>query len=263
MKERITKNMLIWYLMSRNAFLSVIGSKLEFGIFFTGKAIRFVMFSVFLVFLLRGVEKLAGYSLEQTIFIFLTFSLVDVIGQFLYREVYRFKPEIISGNFDLVLTKPVSALFRSLMGGADVIDFATLPILIGLTALVGARLEPGIVEAGVYLLLLVNAIVITTAFHIMILGLYVRYLGLDYVMNLYRDLLNLGKLPVDVYGEPVRSALVYLIPVGLMVSVPARAMMGLVSFGGVVGSLVVGSLLIFLSLRFWRHSLRFYGSASS
>ena len=53
--------------------------------------------------------------------------LIDVISQFLFREVYRFRPLVVSGEFDLVLVKPVSSLFRSLAGGADVIDLITIP----------------------------------------------------------------------------------------------------------------------------------------
>jgi len=263
MKKKLRKYWRVWYIMSRNALAGSIHSKLSFGFFLVGKIVRFAFFVFFLLFLVRGTGSLAGYSVDQVIFVFLTFNIVDVVGQFLYREVYRFKPLILSGDFDLVLTKPMSALFRGLMGGADFIDLMTIPILLVVVVMVGARLEPSVGEVLLFGVLVVNGLVITTAFHIAILGLYVRFLELDYVLWFYRDLLNLGKLPVGVYREPLRTALVYIVPVATMVTLPARALMGLVSWGGIMVSLIIGAAMIWVAMKFWRYSLSFYMSASS
>jgi ABC-type uncharacterized transport system permease subunit len=121
----------IWWRLSENAFLGVLAQKTGFTIFLIGKILRFGFFFLFLFYLVSGTRSLAGYTLNETILFFLTFSLIDSVSQFFFREVYRFRPLVISGNFDLVLTKPVNPLFRSLMGGADIIDFVTmeLPIL--------------------------------------------------------------------------------------------------------------------------------------
>lgn len=259
----IKKYLKVWWVMSRNSFVGSVYSRLSFLLFFIGKMVRIGVFTAFLIFLLKEAGGLVGYTLEQAIFIFLTFNMIDIIGQFLYREVYQFKPLIISGDFDLVLAKPASSLFRGLMGGADLIDLVTIPILLIFVYLVGMELNPGLNEMLIYVFLLVNGLVITTAFHITILGLYVRFLELDYVLWLYRDILNLGKLPVGVYKEPLRSVLIYLVPVATMVTVPARAMMGLVSLRGVLISLVIGVVGIYISMRFWRYALRYYTSASS
>src|SRR4030043_1106977 len=104
----------IWWLMSRNSFSMVISQRIALSVFLTGKVFRFVFFFGFLYFLLIGSKSLAGYDANQAIFFFLTFNIVDVITQFFFREVYKFRPMIVNGDFDLVLIKPITALFRSL-----------------------------------------------------------------------------------------------------------------------------------------------------
>ena len=80
---------------------------------------------------------------------------------------------------------------------------------------------------------------------------------------IYRDLTSLGRLPVDIYKEPLKSILTFLIPVGIMVTLPAKALMGLVSPSGVIVSLGIGIAAIFVAKRFWSLALKRYTSASS
>lgn len=250
-------------MMSRNSFAMILSQKLALFIFLTGKILRFGFFLAFLFFLLKGTETLAGFSLNQTIFFFLTFNLVDIFAQFLFREVYRFRPLVVSGGFDLVLSKPISPLFRSLMGGADVIDLITIPPLIFAIYLVGQTLNPTSVQAVLYLVLILNGLIIAGAFHIAVLSLGIITLEIDHTIMIYRDLVSLGRFPVDIYREPLRGVLTYLVPVGLMITLPAKVFMGLITPTGIIFSLLFGFGLLFISLRFWSFALKQYASASS
>lgn len=253
----------VWWLMSKNSFVSVFYSKLSLVLFLIAKTLRFVFFFMFIFFLLKGTNSLAGYNLNQTVFFFLTFNLVDITAQFLFREVYRFRPQVILGGLDLTLTKPISALFRSLMGGADVIDLITIPPLIFAIIYVGRLLNPSLLHTAYYLLLIVNGLLIAMAFYIAVLGLGIITLEIDHMVMIYRDVTNLGRFPVDIYRQPLQGILTYLIPVGIMITLPAKALMGLVSPLGVLSSLLVGMAAVFLSIQFWNYALTKYTSASS
>src|SRR3972149_5715549 len=80
---------------------------------------------------------------------------------------------------------------------------------------------------------------------------------------IYRDIINLGKLPVDIYSEPIRSIITYLIPVGVMITLPAKALMGLVSPIGIIATLGIGAVALVASYRCWHFALTRYTSASS
>lgn len=253
----------LWLVLTRNAFLQNLMARLGIVIFFTGKILRFTVFFVFLYFLVKGNQNLAGYTLDQTIFIFLTFTLVDVLAQFFYRGVYSFRPKVVSGEFDLILSKPGSALFRSLTGGTDIIDLLTIPPLLCLIYLFTAKLNPSLPNTFLYLLLIANSLLIATAFHIFTLALGIITLVVDHTIMFYRDLVNLGKLPIEVYRQPIRSFLTFLIPVGIMVTIPAKTLMGLTSLWVLLISFLLGIILITVSLKFWQYALKFYTSASS
>jgi len=213
--------------------------------------------------LLKGTNTLAGYNLNQVLFFYLTFFLIDTISQFLFREVYRFRPYIVSGSFDLILLKPMSPLFRVLMGGADAIDLITIPPLIYLVIHYGSLLAPSLPNTAYYILLVINGLLLATAFHIAVLAMGIITLEIDHTVMIYRDLSSLARFPVDIYREPLRGILIYFIPIGMMMTVPAKALMGLISPGGIALSFLVGAVAFLLSLRFWNFALKKYTSASS
>ena len=109
--KRLLYYLRIWVFMSRNSFLMVLNQRSVLLIFLAGKVLRFLFFISFLFFLLKGAENLAGYNSTQTIFFFLSFMVVDTTAQFFFREVYRFRSYVVTGDFDLILAKPMNALF--------------------------------------------------------------------------------------------------------------------------------------------------------
>src|SRR5258706_1525205 len=253
----------IWWQFSRNSFSIVLGQRVALLFFLVGKILRFSLFIGFLYFLIQGTNGLAGYTGNQAIFFFLIFNVVDVLSQFFFSEVYRFRPKIVSGDFDLTLVKPANALFVSLLGGADIVDLVTFPPLLIATWLVASLLHPSLLGVFYFLLLMINGFLIAAAFHIVVLAMGIITLEIDHTIMIYRDLTSFGRFPVDIYKQPLQGLLTYLIPVGIMITFPAKALMGLVSPGGVFLSLLVGVTAILLSFRFWNFALKKYASASS
>lgn len=254
----------VWFLMVTNAVQVSFASRFGAALLFTGKSIRFVLFLVLLFLVAGRVEKLAGYSLEQMIFFFLTFNVIDTTAQFLYRQVYRFRPLIVRGDFDLTLVKPVHPLLLVLLGGADILDFIMLIPFVG--AIVYVALQGGwltLPNVFLYVLLLLNALLIATAFHIAVLAFGILTTAVDHTIMIYRDLTSMGRIPVDFYAEPIRGLLTFAIPVGIMMTVPAKALMGILNPAVIIYSLAIGVVSIFLALRFWHFSLARYSSASS
>ena len=263
MRKNIKKYFKVWLLMSRNSFVSMLSNRLGAVFFLLGKLIRFAVFLLFIVFLLKGSKTLAGYDLNQTVFFFLTFNLVDIASQFLFREVYRFRPLVVEGGFDLILSKPINALFRSLMGGADILDLISIPPLIAAIVFVARNFNPSFGSVLLYSLLILNGLLLAAAFHIAVLSLGIITLEIDHTILIYRDLTSLGRFPIDIYKEPLKGILTYLVPVGIMISVPAKSLMGLVSSGGVLASFIIGIFAVVLSLKFWNFALTKYSSVSS
>lgn len=149
------------------------------------------------------------------------------------------------------------------MGGADVIDLITIPPLYFAVIYVGHLLSPTPFQVFLYIILILAGLLIATAFHIIVMSLGIITFEVDHTIMIYRDVTNMGRFPTDIYKEPLKSALTYLIPVAIMMSLPAKALMGLASSISVFIALLLAFLFMFSSLRFWNFALKKYSSASS
>jgi ABC-2 type transport system permease protein len=250
-------------MMAKNAFQNWSINRNVFIVFLIGKIIRYTAYFGFLYFLVKGTNGFLGYTQTQILFFTATYTLIDTISQFFFRSVYSFRPMVISGDFDLVLVKPLNALFRVLMGGPDPIDLITIPPIILVVVWIGSLLNPGIFQILIYILLVMNGLLIAAAFHIFVLGFGIITLEVDHAIMVYRDVTSMGRFPIDIYKQPLQGILTFVIPVGIMVTVPAQALGGLIGPTGIIMALVLGVVLILVSLKFWNYALTKYTSASS
>lgn len=260
----IKKYFIVWLRFAINGFQTQLTNRFALVIFLIGKILRFGVLTFFIVLLVGKTKALAGYSLDQTIFFFLTFNLIDILSQLIFREVYRFRQAVVLGTFDFYLVKPINALFRSLMGGPDLIDFITLIPLIGGIIFYINRLH--ITDFGsllIYFILIAVGFIIALSFHILVLSLAVITTEIDHAIMMYRDVVGMGRFPIDIYSEPLRGLLTFVIPVGLMMTFPAKAVLGLLSPSMIIYSLSFAIILFYISLKVWDWSLKQYSSASS
>ena len=263
-KISFSKYIKLWWMMtfmvSQNSFVSRFGA----GLFVLGKLIRFTFFLFFLLIIASRTHAIAGYTLWQIILFYLTFNLIDSLAQFFLREVYRFRSYVVSGDFDYFLTKPVPVLFRLLFGGSDILDIPILIISFFFIYISLSHLSSiTFFNILIYIGLLINGFVIMLSFHILVLAIGVITTEVDNTLWLFRDLTQMGRFPIDIYRNPLRAFITFLIPVGIMITYPAKAAMGLLSVNAILISVFVSATLLYLSTRFWRFSLKKYSSASS
>ena len=253
----------IWILMAKNSIRSWLTKKESVAVFLIGKFTRYIFYFGFLYLLVKRTNGILGFSANLALFITATYSLVDTLAQFFFRSTYTFRQLVVSGDFDLILVKPMSALFRSVAGGPDGIDLLTIPPIIAVVVYFGSLLDSSMLHIVYYLLLVLNAILISLSVHIMVLATGIITLSVDQLIIIFRDLSTMGRFPIDIYKEPVKSFLTFIVPVGLMFTVPAKAFVGLVSPIGVVSTIVFGIAFFVMSLKYWQFALRKYTSASS
>lgn len=233
-------------------------------LFVFAKILRFATFIFFLVILVKSTKILAGYNLDQVILFFLSFNLLDIVSQMLLREVYRFRGAVLSGNFDYYLVKPLNPLFRSLFTGTDIFDFITLIPLLAATGLYIDKLHLiNPINLLLYFTMLFIGFLTALSFHILVLALGVLTTEVDNAIFLYRDIVGMGRVPIDIYIEPIRAFITFVIPVGIMMTFPAKALMGLLSPIFIIYATLFSLFIFYLSLRVWQHALKSYSSASS
>lgn len=254
----------IWKKYTINSFSIYLDSRFGAVIFLIGKLLRFFFFFGFLFLLLSNTKNLGNFNIYQMAFFFLTFNLIDTSTQLLYREVYRFRPMVVEGRFDYVLLQPISSLFRSLCGGADLLDLVMLVPIVITTIYIALRLPHlSLTNTILYVVLIINSLILTTALHIIVLAVGILTTTVDDTIMIYRDITSMGRIPIDIYREPLRGLLTFIIPVGVIMTFPAKALFGLLSLTYIFISFGIALILFYLSIKLWRYALIKYTSVSS
>ncbi|OGR87783.1 MAG: hypothetical protein A3A86_05325 [Elusimicrobia bacterium RIFCSPLOWO2_01_FULL_60_11] len=259
----------VWKRLAVMAFLMQFTNRWSSLGWLGGKFVRLAFFILFIVSIFRHVPSVAGYSLEAVALFFLTFNLVDIIAQILIRGIYMVGRDIREGDMDFYLIQPVNALFRVCSNLVDFLDFLMLIPVVGLILWVFPRILAGysgealLMNGLLYVLLCANGLVIAFSIHVLVAALTLRTQQMEETIWMYRDLVNLGRFPVDIYTPFLQVILTFVFPIAVMVSYPSKALLGLLSPQKIVLAFALSAALLAVALESWKRALKHYSSVSS
>jgi ABC-2 type transport system permease protein len=261
----IAKYSRLWLRMASMSLEAQLSYPLGSAGFLLGKLMRFLFFFAFVAAIFQHTQSLGGYTLAETALFFLTFNIVDITAQIFFRGIYGARRAVSDGDFDFYLIQPCSPLFRLAFTTVDFLDVATMIPVGIMTILVFSRLPAGINLAhyGLYFLMILNGLGIALAIHVFVAGLAVRTQELENTIWIYRDLMFMGKFPSDIYGPLARAALTSIVPIAVMCSFPAKALLGKLSLSWILYALALNLAGLAASRFHWLDSVRRYTSSSS
>lgn len=256
------RNLRVFGLFTQFALKSVMLYPVGTILFTLGKIIRFLLFFFFVYFLVSKTSSLEGYTPDQAIIFYLTFNVIDTAAQLLFREVYRFRQLVVSGDLDGILLKPYHPFLRVLVGGIDPLDAGVLVLYVLLTLAYIVKIAPSLslIAIIMYVLLIINAMVIGTAFHIFVLAFGIITSNIDHGVMIYRDLTSIGRFPLEIYQEPFRWIITFIIPVGIMMSFPTQSLFGKLGVHLIIIAFVLAGFFMYSSLKLWGFALKKYQS---
>lgn len=265
MIKRISTYIKIWSIFGKNAWQETFVNRASNILFMLGKAIRLAMSLLFLFLIRENVDVFAGYTSDQMVVFFLTYQIIDLVAQTVYRGVYIFSNLVRSGEFDFLLTKPINPLFRALTGKPDINDFLFLFPNIALATYIISILDIQVTLVSIlmYFALLFNSFLIATSLHILVLVVGILTTEIDGVIWIYRDLSHMGRFPVTIYMEPLRFILFFLIPIGMMITIPTEILVGTKPTYSIFIAFSIGIGSLFVSLKTWNWALKKYSSTGS
>jgi ABC-2 type transport system permease protein len=261
----IKKYARIWGRLALMGFKIQTAHPLSSSGYLLGKLIRILFFLGFLVAIFKHTEALAGYRLEEVALFFLTFNIVDILAQLFFRGIYGIRALIREGDLDYFLIQPVNVLYRIAFNTVDFLDVLTVIPVFAITGYILTRIPGSIIwdRFAVYVALCANGMIIALAFHIAVASLAVLTQELENTIWIYRDVMTLGRFPVDIYNPNLQLVLRFVIPVAVMVSFPAKAFLGQLSWVWILQAVGMAGIMLSLSLWFWGYATRRYTSVSS
>ena len=180
-------------------------------------------------------------------------SLVDLVQQ------------IRSGSFDYVLLKPIDAQAMVSASRYEPWKIFDVVFAIGLAIYAFSRsgTAPSPAEIALGLALLATGTAAMYGLWIMCAALAFWVGRLDNLIYLLGAIFDTARWPVAVFPGLWRLFFTFVIPVAVMTTFPAMALLGMLHVQQIAGTLVGAAILLVLGRLVWRAALRSYTSASS
>ena len=213
----------------------------------------------------RFTGEVAGWSYGEVLVVVGLFFTVNGIRQaFLDPNQQRMAEYVRRGTLDHVLTMPVDAQVLVTLrhvGMHNLVDPVLGLVLVGIGLGVEGRV-PSVLDVLAFVVLLAAAVALLYALVVALMALAVLLVGADELDTVSFSVVELSRFPVQAYRQPLQTLLVVL-PVALLTTVPAEALLGRLSWWWLLASPAVALLALVLARLAWRWALTRYTGASA
>jgi len=203
-----------------------------------------------------------GWSLEEAMLVQAVFMLAKGIAYpFFYGMVYNTLDRVREGSFDVLLLKPRSALFMTLVTGFSIDGLGRLVggAALFIFALSGLPMPSAAEWLGFLLLMCLSACVLFAS-ALFMSGMLFRWVGSSRVYEMNDAATSFGRYPLSIYSKPLQFVLSSVVPVAMISYFPAATLLGR-STPGLYGAAAASVIFLAAGLLFWHYMLRTYTSA--
>jgi ABC-2 type transport system permease protein len=210
--------------------------------------------------------SVAGWSFGEALVVVGFFTLLQaVLEGAINPSLVAVVEHVRKGTLDFILLKPADAQFLvstarfSPWRSVNVVTAGAL-FVIAFRALGRA---PSLADCGLALVLLAAAMSALYSLWVLVICTAFRAVKVDNASDLFSAVFDAARWPSSIFRGVVRVVFTFVVPLALMTTVPARALLGAVDASSVAGALGGALLLLGVSRWVWVRSLAFYTSASS
>lgn len=240
-----------------NFWVSLLNSALNLG---TGVMALWVLFG--------QVEDLNGWDLASTLAILGVYLTVSALrGLFIGPSLdvlAGMDGEVWTGKFDFTLLRPLDIQFQASFRHWR--PLALIDLVFGVLVLVLAGTRPG---AHLALGNLIPFVVVLGFGMLILYSILLIFAGLVFWSPgflftwVFDGIFQMARYPVGIYPGYLRWLLTWVVPIGLITTVPAQALQGDLPHGAILGSVLFAVLILLFASWVFRTGIRRYASASS
>ena len=180
---------------------------------------------------------------------------------FFMGMVWNTISRVQEGTYDLLLIKPRSILQMSIITAFDSEDLGKLigGLLLFFYALKSVPALP-LMNWGAFALLFIFSLVTKFAFGLFMSGLGIVWIGNYRIYDIFMSVMDFGLYPRSIFTKVFQSIITWVIPVSLLGSFPASALLGK-QMTGVFGAVLCSIAFLVFGLWFFHRMVRNYTSA--
>ncbi len=215
--------------------------------------------------LYQHTEKIGDWNVkEMRVFLGLLFVIDAFYMIIIHENLENITEKVRKGDLDLLLAKPVNSQFMLTLQKANTAIFGNL--LLGSSWLVYSLIGLGdfnYLKLLWLIILLPCSLVVIYSMRFMFSASAVIFTRSENLQFLWWQVYRLGMRPDSMYTPYIKYVLLTIIPVGVIISIPARALLNPPNLNYLLWPLVLVPILLYGTHRFWNFALKFYSSASS
>jgi len=211
-------------------------------------------------------DKVAGWDRPSALIVMAYFMAVKAIMEGMVTpSLVSLVEKIRTGAFDYVLLKPVDAQFIVSTAGYEpqkAIDLVGAVVL-ACYAFSQRGVWPNAGQVGIGVLLLIAGVLAMYSLWIICAAASFWVVRLDNLIYLLMAIFDTARWPIQVFRGAWRFLFTFIIPVAIMTTFPAMALLGKLSSRTTLLTLAGALVMLLVSRLIWRSAIRNYTSASS
>lgn len=245
------------------------------GNFLIKLVVEALWLSILLVFynlIFRNTDIVAGWDRNGYLFfVGAHYALSGVVETFFLENLTKFAELVRSGDLDLYLLRPIDEQF---LISFRHVDWSTFPNVLqgaGVMLYALASMDYWVFDPGrlaLFVILFGCGCAMAYSFLVMLCTLSVWLVRNQSLMEMWWLFTTLMRYPREVFfatswASPVGWFFTFIVPILLVINVPANVMVRALDPGFVAGMVGATGVLLFVSRAFFRKALQSYRSASS
>jgi ABC-2 type transport system permease protein len=214
----------------------------------------------------QGRTEVAGWSFPEALLVIGWFTLLEsIVEGSINPSLTTVVEHIRKGTLDFVLLKPADAQF--LVSTSRFEPWRSTNVLAALAIFTYAfhlmGRSPGVGGVMAALLLLGSAIVLLYSLWIITVSAAFYFVKMDNLQYLFTSVFDAARWPSSVFRGTLRFVFTFIVPLALMTTFPAEAMLGRRSGAGLLVPVACAAVFTALARLIWQRSISRYTSASS
>ncbi len=228
--------------------------------------IGFISISVILFKIIYShVNTIAGWTFYQSIILVGSVGIIREMAYLTFRRGFlELGNHVRTGSFDTFMTKPIASnlhlafrhisLSESLGEGIMGIVLVTYGVIhLDSWSWIGIPL---------YIVFLINSLAIYYGFSLLINSVVFWVIRSQELNTIVYFFMEASRYPGDIFRGIGKVIFTFIIPVGIIATVPASTLTGRLSWKFAIISIMVGVFFLSMGLLVWKKSIEHYSSAS-
>lgn len=230
-------------------------------------SIAWGLFSLFSIVLLTSKATIVfGWKREELLLLNGLYGIiVGIYHVFISRNFERFSNIIHFGQLDSLLIKPIDSQFLLSFWLIGYATFSRVIIAFVYTWYISNQLHisPTFFSVISIAILMIFSLVLLYSIWYIVITLTIWQTRLSNLTELMFTITGTARYPQEMLHQLTSYVFVFLIPITLIINVPAKAYLAKLQTVDVVWLVVLSVGLFLVSRKFWKFALRFYTSASN